>query len=270
MRTGGGSTSAGFWSAIAAVAQRNSIWLSASGAAVGVLSAVLFVLGGPLEDSVDRRQIAWGAVAAVLVVALGVLREWSQWWVDRGQREAAAQLRIAVKDALRPVAAMIAEMQTMTPKKREAHLQKVATQVVGSTQLLLNQVRGLRTVVYQLTDPNHLEKIASLGREEEPAGNFDRHPEGEPDRAFDALYNNESQLVHDVTEAEPTGGADHGTDHGYRTYMAVPIVVGDRGFGMLTLDARDPDSFTDTDLKLCEFVAGLLAIAFACASTGAN
>lgn len=268
MRTGGDSTSAGFWSAIAAVAQRNSVWLSATGAVVGVVSAVLFVLGGPLEDSVDRRQIVWGAVAAALVVALGVIREWAQWWVDRGQREAAAQLRTAVKDALRPVAAMIAEMQTMTPRKREAHLQKVATQVVGSTQLLLNQVGGLRTVVYQLTSPNHLEKIASLGREEEPAGNFDRHPEGEPDRAFDALYNNESQLVHDVTKAEPNGGTDHGTDHGYRTYMAVPIVVGDRGFGMLTLDARDPDSFTDTDLKLCEFVAGLLAIAFACASTG--
>lgn len=267
-RTGSGSTSASFWSAVAAAAQRNSIGLSAVGAAIGVVSAALLVLGGPLEDVVDKRQIVWGVVAAVLVGALAVLREWSQWWVDRGQREAAAQLRLAVKDALRPVAGMIAEMQTMTRAKREAHLQKVATQVVGSMQLLLSQVRGLRTVVYQLTGPDHLERIASLGREEEPAGNFDRHPQGEPDRAFDALENNESQLVHDVVREPPVGSIEHGTDHGYRTYMAVPIAVGDRGFGMLTLDAPDPDSFTDTDLKLCEFVAGMLAIAFACASRG--
>jgi len=50
-----------------------------------------------------------------------------------------------------------------------------------------------------------------------------------------------------------------------RSDIAVPIVVGEDRFGMLTLDAPEANSFTDTDLRLSQFVAELLGIAFACA-----
>ncbi len=261
------SSTANFWSGLAVVAQRRSIWLSVLGAVCSGISVIFIALGGPLENLTDRRQITVGILAIVAFVGLSVLREWGQSRMSRTQVTAAAQYRTAVKDALRPVAGQIAEMQGMTPKKREAQLEKVATQVVGSMQLLLNEVDGLRAVVYKLTDPDHLEKIASLGREQDPARNFERHPGGRPDVAFDALSENRSQLVPDVRRANQAGRGGHGTDHGYLTYIAVPIVVGDRGYGMLTLDASLADSFTDTDLKVCEFVAGLLGIAFACAQT---
>ena len=51
-----------------------------------------------------------GIVAIVAFVGLSLLREWGQWWVNRGKVTAAAQYRTAVKDALKPVAGQIAEM----------------------------------------------------------------------------------------------------------------------------------------------------------------
>ena len=88
-----------------------------------------------------------GIIALVIAAGIGVAREWAQWWVDRGQESAAAQFRTAVKDALRPVAELIASMPAETPVKRKGRLKEVAKQVAGSMQLLLSDVAGLRTVV---------------------------------------------------------------------------------------------------------------------------
>lgn len=258
-----GSSSADVQSWLAASAQRHSIAVSVASALLYALSCLLIALASPLSDRVDLQQLGWGVGCFALAAGLGVIREWAQRWVDRGQIVAAAQFRTAVKDALRPVATLIAQMQTMRRGTgRTQRLDVVATQVVGSMQLLLTDVVGLRTVVYKLSDPDRLTPIAALGREDEPAGEFVRHPAGEPDPAFEALENNRSQLVPDIRVEKAQGRRQHGVDHGYLTYISVPIVVGSTGYGMLTLDAPEPDSFTDTDLKLCEFVAELLGIAF--------
>lgn len=256
---------ADLWSALAAALQRKSILLSVVGAALFAASTWLVGVGGPLETATDKRQMVVGAVAFALGAGLGVAREWAQWWVDRGQESAAAQFRTAVKDALRPVAELIGTMPALTPLHRKARLREVAVQVAGSMQLLLSDVSGLRTVVYELrSDGTRMEHLGYSGRGEAP-GAFERHPQGQPDEAFEALEQGRSRLVHDIRVAKAEGQRTHGVDHGYLTYIAVPIVVESEGFGMLTLDAPEPRSFTDTDLQLCEFVAELLGIAFACA-----
>lgn len=258
-----GLSKAGFRSWLAAFSQRHSIAVSVVSGLIYALSALLIALASPLSDKVDMRQLWWGVACFAVAAGLGVLREWAQQWVDRGQVVAAAQFRTAVKDALRPVATLIAQMQTMRRGAgRSQRLDVVATQVVGSMQLLLTDVEGLRTVIYKLSGPDRLTPIAALGRDEEPAREFVRHPAGEPDPAFEALENNRSQLVPDIRVEKAQGRRQHGVNHGYLTYISVPIVVGHTGYGMLTLDAPEPDSFTDTDLKLCEFVAELLGIAF--------
>ncbi|HLM20495.1 MAG TPA: GAF domain-containing protein, partial [Propionibacteriaceae bacterium] len=88
---------------------------------------------------------------------------------------------------------------------------------------------------------------------------------GERDEAFEALEQNRPRLVPDIRVQKAQGRSQRGIDRGYLTYIAVPIVVGEDRFGMLTLDAPEANSFTDTDLRLSQFVAELLGIAFACA-----
>jgi hypothetical protein len=254
------------WSTVATRCHRRSIPISVASAVFYVSSTALLSLAGVFGGTPDLRLVLAGIFAFVVAAALGVLREWSQRWVDRGQRSAAANLRIAVKDALRPVAEQIAEMQSLTPGQRRTRLPQVAQQVAGSMDLLLRDIDGLRTVVYELKDGGHrMEHIAYQGRGDKP-GSFERHAGGRPDQAFEALEQNESRLVHDVRLEKLRGRRQHGIDQGYRTYIAVPIVVGASGYGMLTLDAPQENSFTDTDLYLCEFVAELLGIAFASAN----
>ena len=89
----------------------------------------------------------------------------------------------------------------------------------------------------------------------------------EADVAVEALSENPVTAGSRRPPSRPNGTRSRGTNHGYLTFIAVPIVVGDRGYGMLTLDASHAESFTDTNLKACGFVAGLLGIAFACAQT---
>jgi GAF domain-containing protein len=259
--------SAVLFPALAATLQRKSITMSVITGILFAVSTALIGLGGPLEDAADTRQVVAGIVAFAIGTLLGIAREWAQWWVDRGQELAAAQFRIAVKDALRPVAELIAGMPSLTPRERKGRLKEVAKQVTGSMEVLLTDVEGLRTVVYELRDNgNRLEQIGYSGRGEAPEA-FQRRPPGEHDEVFEALEQNRSRLVHDIRIGNREGRRNYEIDHGYLTFIAVPIVVGHDGFGMLTLDAPEPNSFTDTDLKLCEFVAELLGIAFACAKS---
>jgi hypothetical protein len=264
---GGTRSSAELRSALAACLHRKRTSLLALGALFFAASATLIGLGGPLETTVDTRQMVCGFIALVIAYGIEVSREWAQRWVDRGQELAAARFRTAVKDALRPVAELIAEMPSQTPTNRKARVKEVARQVTGSMQLLLTDVAGLRAVVYELEDGGQrMKHISYSGRGEAPGG-FERSGASEPDQAFEALEQRRPRLVHDIRNEKVEGRHRHGLDHGYLTYIAVPIVVGQYAFGMLTLDAPEPNSFTDTDLQLCQFVAELLGIAFALAQS---
>jgi hypothetical protein len=145
--------SAVLFPALAATLQRKSVTVSVITGILFAVSTALIGLGGPLEDAADTRQVVAGIVAFAIGTLLGIAREWAQWWGLTEVKElAAAQFRIAVKDALRPVAELIAGMPSLTPRDRKGRLKEVAKQVTGSMELLLTDVAGLRTVVYELRD----------------------------------------------------------------------------------------------------------------------
>lgn len=75
----------------------------------------------------------------------------------------AERLRIAMKDALQPLAELIADMPEMTPKERSAALRPVSQQAVSALTLLLKDVDRVRAVVYQM-DSDGMEYLAYHGR----------------------------------------------------------------------------------------------------------
>ncbi|WP_090594864.1 GAF domain-containing protein [Auraticoccus monumenti] len=243
---------------LAANVERHSVAVSVA----TILVAWLAGVGGALGSQVD----SWGwplfglSIGLALVAgALEALNAWAKKRSDEAQRGAAAQLGMAVKDGLRPVAELIAQMPQAGKVEREHLLGMVALQATSGLYLLFAQIPGVRAVVYRLDEAgDRLEQIAYYGRGDTP-GTFERHPGGRPDPAFEALADNRTRVVHDVL-TEPT---EHGTDHGYRTYAAVPVVTRDVPHGMLTVDAPQPHSFTATDVAVAEFTAELLAVAFA-------
>ncbi len=227
-----------------------------------ILIAWLAGVGGALGSQLPRHSwllfavsITLGLVAAVLEA----LNAWSKKQADAAQREQAARLGMAVKDGLRPVAELIAQMPQSAKVEREHLLGMVALQATAGIHLLFSQVPGVRAVVYGLdASGDRLEHVAYHGRGETP-GVFERRPGGRPDPAFEALAENRTRVVPDVAaDADERGGP-----RGYRSYIAVPVVTGQVPHGMLTVDATEPDVFTDTDVAVAEFTAELLAVAFA-------
>ncbi len=220
------------------------------------------VIGIAVSEEVGPRR--W-LIAAVVVLGLGVavlevLNAWAKRRADEAQRGAAARLGVAVKDALRPVAELMAQMPGAGAEDRERLLYQVSQQAASGLYLLF-EVDGVRSVVYRL-DPSGdvLTHLAYHGRGETP-GSFERRDDP-PDPAFEALVQNRTRVVHD-TGAEP---GERGRERGYRTYIAVPVVTGATPYGMLTVDAPEPYSFTETDVAVAEFTAEMLAVAFATAA----
>lgn len=246
------------WSSIASALKGRSSALGWIQSVIFILSAAFGFLGGPLEKRRDWILIGLAILLLIVGTVLGRALEWAQRKVDEAQREAAAKTLVAVKAALRPVAELIATMPALPRRQCESRLKEVAHQVTGSMDLILENVRGLRTVVYQLTDPDTMEPIAYNGGDGTRPGSFKRHPRGTPDPAFTRLVANE-------LFRSPNARKEPGRSHSAKTYLSyisVPIVSETTGYGMLTLDAPDAAAFTQSDEDLCVFVAELLAIAF--------
>jgi hypothetical protein len=241
---------------LAASVQEHSVLVS--GLTIG-LAWVGSVVGVARSESDGPNAFLIGGVVALglAVAVLELLNAWAKRQADEAQRGAAARLGVAVKDALRPVAELVAQMPLASAEERERLLYQVSQQATAGLYLLF-EVDGVRAVVYRLDEAGEvLSHLAYHGRGDTPGG-FERRS-SPPDPAFEALVQNRTRVVHDTAE-EDGGGA---SDRGYRTYIAVPVVTGETPYGMLTVDAPEPRSFTETDVAVAEFTAELLAVAFA-------
>ena len=99
----------------------------------------------------------------------------------------------------------------------------------------------------------------SLGRAGDVSTVFEQgSPAGD---AALALVTSDGQLRVPDVAAEPgtVWRLDGGTEH--RSLLAVAVTVSNVAYGMITLDALEPDSLTADDLSLLRLVAGALAVA---------
>lgn len=234
------------------------------------LATALGLLGQALEDRGDWAY-AGGSVAVVLVT--GVL-EFIRTRYRSQRRETeltdAGKLRVTLKDALQPIAEMLADMQRMTIKSaRIRQADQVAQQSCSALTLLFADIDDVRVVVYKVdssASPRRMDAVqtnrARSGRSAQPfiAGN-DRG-----DAAFAMLVSGEPCFVADVQDAaevQNAVGAYSGTREGYRTFISAPIANDQDVYGMVNVDAPEPRVFVDTDKQLVALVADLLAIGYA-------
>ncbi|GAB3869411.1 hypothetical protein GCM10028801_46230 [Nocardioides maradonensis] len=170
----------------------------------------------------------------------------------------AGRLHVAMKDALQPVAELIAAMPAKTKRQREAEVKNVATQAVGALTLLLKDVNRLRAVVYQL-DPSGMSAVAYAGRGDKPSPFLSGTARG--DYALQMVAAGGDWFEPDTAEA--TNVAYAGSGSGYHAYISASIRTDADAFGMVTVDAPEAGDLVDTDRQIVLLVADLLAIAYA-------
>lgn len=77
-----------------------------------------------------------------------------------------------------------------------------------------------------------------------------------------ALKENRPLVCEDVDTNPPAGWTERmalPTRPEYKSFLAVPVVLGDTAYGMLTVDSVTPNDLSRDDLPLVMLMAGLLA-----------
>jgi hypothetical protein len=224
-------------------------------------------------------QGAPAKVIGVTLVVVGVCFEaLVTWWskerrataeTDRKRHELelvqlAAELNVLMNDALAPIAKRIAELASIPVDDRRNHLKPIAQQVVATAMLLRRDVKRLRVTVYAVQPPRGrrprlMSPLVSQGRNDDPSP-FDLDTPGGR-AAFATLDGGQPEFVADV-EAADADRWENGPA-GYSTFVTVPIVVDDNGYGLLSADAPAVGDLTGNDVPIITVLAELLAIAFA-------
>lgn len=230
--------------------------------ALPVGATALITLGQNFKNDLDYWQF-WGGIGLLFAaVAIQALRETLQRRNEKSGGTEAVRLRVAMKDALQPVAELTAAMTELPQPERMAHKQQIAQQAVGSLCLLLKDVNRLRAVVYEITDKG-LECLAYQGRGTHPK--MFKMGSERGDKAL-KMVDEGGQIFASNLDTDELGPAYQGSGADYKTFISVAISTQRHSYGMVTVDAPSAGDLVDTDAQIVMFMADLLAIAFAVAN----
>lgn len=232
------------------------------------VGTLLVTLGQSNQTAGDR----WRLYSGIALIAFGgfvqIAKQFASGAVVNAEEFQRARFRIATKDVIQPIAAVIAEMPSMNENDRHFQLRAVAEKVSAALILLLNDVYRLRAIVYTINKDGGLQCLSYNGRADDPSPFLLGTDRG--DAALRLVHKGGlPKLVADVENTEDPGMADfHGTKVGYRTFITGGIGTkkGER-YGMVSIDAPDPGVLVDTDRYVVGMCADLMAIAFAVAGT---
>lgn len=161
--------------------------------------------------------------------------------------QARAQLRTTFNDTLAPVAQQIGKVATAPTEKREALQAQAISKVLSSAIGLVDADRA-RACWFALENDGGraLVPMDHTGRSVGPTTVFEEGTR-EGDSVFAALDRGEGRYFPNTDLTTPAGW-DATRARGYQTFIAVPVAVGDRLFGMLTLDSRRAGDFTGDEV----------------------
>jgi GAF domain-containing protein len=217
----------------------------------------------------DREWWTLGAVAAS-VTAAGVpayeqiRKERLRAQAQQAAVDAAVAMRVTMNDALDPIVRQLGRVATAGGKReREALQEATVAMVVDSAAHLTGSGGRVRACLFRFAPGTPRELVPSQysGRVDDPLEPItERTVEG--DLVFGMIRHNQHLFCPDL-DAEPPPGWRITAPQTYKSSAAVPVAAGQNAFGMLMVDALEPDEIQRTDVPLIRLLAGLLASALA-------
>jgi hypothetical protein len=240
-----------------------------------VVAALLFVVLSPVTAALARS--ASGSWFAFLVVAQAVatgvgflIPQWRQIVASRSEAtaeereiEVRVETRVAMNDALDPILRLLGNLALEGDEVLRNQMRAQAIPLVLKTAAEFIGPDRSRACWFKLEPgpPRRLEPTDFAGRAGSPSTTF---VAGTPagDAAIGMVLADEDRLCEDI-ETVPPPGWDSTHDRDYRTFISVSVIAGDTAYGMLTLDALEPDTLDVEDMGLLRLMAGVLAVALA-------
>ncbi|OBJ97198.1 hypothetical protein A9W96_19095 [Mycobacterium sp. 1245852.3] len=263
---------------VAVILHKHPNWILALTAALGPgFGTFLVTVGQSLHDRGDYAYVGGGIFVIILSGLLQVAKQWASANVTAIDGLQADAYIVAMKDALQPIAKLVADMPAMNAQDRSTQLIKVASQATGALVLLLCEVRSIRATVYRINaQGDQMDCISYHGRAGGQRRPFRRDDEktdentgGRGAAAFRLVEAGEPRFVPDIRDRNHPHMSDfRGTGDGYNTFITVGINTSNEAYGMISVDAPRANSLVESDIHAVSLVADLLASAFAMAEDG--
>lgn len=178
----------------------------------------------------------------------------------------AGDVLTALSRGLSPVLRALGDMQFLPVSDRAPGLTRVVDEVVATRAVLYKNLDGVRMVVYRIhvgrtRAPDRLTVDNWSGRPENRPQPFVDRDKGRGQAAFKWLRSGEPYKFCPDTSQEQDPDWK-GSGNGYRTYISIPLRVGDTTYGMLTVDAPDPGDLLQTDIPVLQVIAQAMAIGY--------
>lgn len=201
-------------------------------------------------------------LAAIAIQAVQVFRDNGRIKSVETERE---DMRRQVRDALKPIPELIAQLPALSYGERTHRLQGIAQACATALFMLVSpHAEGVRANVFVLEeDPDRMEWLAHVGRGETPRPFVAGTERG--DSALEFITQLKPVFYPDLTIARPDGYEGSMSD--YETFISVPVWSDETVHGMVTIDSPGKNNLTVGDQYLVEVVAELMATAFVVANT---
>ncbi|WP_155855309.1 GAF domain-containing protein [Actinotalea ferrariae] len=209
--------------------------------------------------------VARGAVGSV-VLGLAALPEIAAaWWrheEEKANGNAVAEAQVLLGQALTPLADLTASL-AQGEANPNGIFARACQHAAASCLVPFRDRLDVRALVFAVSeDQQSMTCVAHSGRLPKSEGFRQGTTRG--NSAFKVLFGGEPVHVDDIAEERlRSPRAWMGSGNGYDTFITAPIAVGEKGYGLLTVDAPGPGAFSRTDVLLVQLVASMLAGLFA-------
>lgn len=238
-----------------------------------IVAAVVFVVLSPVAAAVARTSsdgwLVFWVVVQMLATGLAFLipqvrqvhASRSEQTAEQREVEVRAQTRVALNDALDPVLRLLGNLALEEDADLREQLRAQAVPLVLATAAEFIGPDRSRACWFSLDPgpPLSLVPVDAVGRAGSPTTTF---VEGTTsgDATIGMVLADEDRRCPDI-ETQPPPGWDAAKQRDYRAFISVSVIAGDTAYGMLTLDAVEPDTLTEEDKGLLRLMAGMLAVA---------
>jgi transcriptional regulator with GAF, ATPase, and Fis domain len=238
--------------------------------AISLAAVALATLSGMEAGAVPADRQWWTLAAVIASVAAAGLpayeqirRERLRARAERAAVDAAVAMRVTMNDALDPIVRQLGRVANATTAQERRTAQAAAIPMVLDSASHLVGSGRVRACLFRLAagTPNTLVPDQHAGRADEPLEPF-AEGTAQGDAVFAMLRHNRHLWCADL-DADPPPGWPATGQHGYKSFIAVPVAAGSTGFGMLMVDSLEIGGLGEAEVPLVRLFAGLIADALA-------
>lgn len=207
----------------------------------------------------------WELATRVAIFVVVIAQAFTSYLAIKSTSKAGAEARLEINDVLAPLAAALKNVPLESTAKRR---QAVVSFLTAATAVCIQLAEGpkLRATFFEVIDRDGRRAFAptrlSAGRGDPPESVFVEGDGGEGEEVWRLARQGKPRYEPDIRKSPPPF-MDTSRRRMYRSFITMPVMVGDEPVGLLTINSPRKKGLTQDDIVPLRVVADLCATAVA-------